>query len=340
MKVWVTGGFFDEPGDGATWRVDFGEERSERVVRWDPPEHLRVSGKGFAGGSFAPDGTLYVAAHAAVARVDSRRGEVTGVLHQPCMNDLHHVRAERDRLWVSNTGLSSVEVFDLGGELRGSHALLPAWANARRLGGQDLPRDVSLVRPGWAGASPLPWASEADDDPYFANQRAEAPFHARKVRDYLHVNHVGALDGVPVATCFADGSLRSLATFEILDRLPGAFLHDGEEEAGALWLTAIDGRILRWSPGEGFVEHLRVFETGHHGWCRGLALTPEHFVIGLTEVRRGRMPRHRWADREPEGSETSVLLIDRSSGKLCARVEVGEGHRHAKIYSVLREVNR
>jgi sugar lactone lactonase YvrE len=68
--------------------------------------------KGFAGGSLADDGTLYVAAHAAVARVDPETATVTGVLHQPCMNDLHHVAALGERLFVSNTGLGAVDVLD------------------------------------------------------------------------------------------------------------------------------------------------------------------------------------------------------------------------------------
>jgi hypothetical protein len=52
-------------------------------------------------------------------------------------------------------------------------------------------------------------------------------------------------------------------------------------------------------------------------------------------VRRGRLPRHRWADRDPEGSETSVLLLDRQDGRLLSRVDLSDEARHTKLYSVL-----
>ncbi len=82
-------------------------------------------------------------------------------------------------------------------------------------------------------------------------------------------------------------------------------------------------------------RRIDAFATGHHGWCRGLAVTDDHLAVGLTEVRRGRLPRHRWADREPDGSETSVLLLDRHSGQLLSRVDLTDEQRHAKLYSVL-----
>jgi hypothetical protein len=103
-----------------------------------------------------------------------------------------------------------------------------------------------------------------------------------------------------------------------------------------LWLTAIDGTILELDA-HTFVERRRLsaFGTGHFGWCRGLAVSDQHLLVGLTEVRRGRLPRHRWAEREPEGSETSVLLLDRADGRLLARVVLSDAARHSKLYSVL-----
>ena len=336
MRALVTGGYFDDSGEGVVWVVDFTAERADALVRWTPPAHLRVATKGFAGGSLADDGLLYVAAHAAVARIDPQVAAVTGVLHQPCMNDLHHVAALGERLFVSNTGLGAVDVLGRDGTFLGSHALLPAWANARRMAGEDFPPDAPPVRPGWGGLSPAPWPATPDDDGYHATDRRSAPFHRLKVPDRLHVNHVAAVGDRLLATCFADGTLRDLRTFEAVARVPGAFLHDGIVHGGALWLTAIDGTIFELDA-HTFVERRRLaaFDTGHFGWCRGLAVSDQHLLVGLTEVRRGRLPRHRWAEREPEGSETSVLLLDRADGRLLARVEVSDVARHSKLYSVL-----
>jgi hypothetical protein len=166
VKLLVTGGYFDEGGDGVVWLVDLAEERADVLLRWTPPARLRVPGKGFAGGTLTPTGDLYLAAHAAVVRVDARHAEVTGVLHQPCMNDLHHVAHLDGLLYVANTGLSAVDVFGTDGTFRGSHALLPSWANARRMSGEDPPKGEPPIRPAWTGLAPAPWPQSAVADGY------------------------------------------------------------------------------------------------------------------------------------------------------------------------------
>ena len=336
MKALVTGGYFDQRGDGVVWLVDLAAERAEVLLRWTPPAHLRVPTKGFAGGSLGADGLLYCAAHAAVVRIDPHRAEVTGVLHQPCMNDLHHVAALDDRLYVSNTGLGAVDALDHDGRFLGSHALLPAWVNARRIQGSDFPAEAPPVRPGWSGEPPAPWSQPREDDGYHSVDRRSAPFHRLKVPDHLHVNHVARVGGRLLATCFADGTLRDLHGFDVAARLDGHFLHDGIVHGDAFWLTAIDGGVIELDAAT-LRERRRIdaFASGHHGWCRGLAVTNDHLAVGLTEVRRGRLPRHRWADRGPDGSETSVLLLDRRDGRLLSRVDLTDQARHAKLYSVL-----
>lgn len=338
VRALVTGGFYDAGGDGVVWHVDFKEERCEEFLRWEPPAHLRVARKGFAGASLDSDGTLFVAAHAAVVRIDVGRASVSGVLHQPSMNDLHHVGLDGDRLLVANTGLSAVDVIDRGGEFLGSYSLLPTWANVRRFEGESLPsepRDVTVSA--WTGAPPTPWLDgDTEVEAYYSRHRRTRPFHEQKVRDHLHVNHAVSTRGRIVATCFADGSLRDLARFEVLWQMPGAYLHDGVVDGGGLWISAIDGTLLELD--EITLEERRrlsVFESGHAGWCRGLALTDSHILVGLTEVRADRLPKHRWADREPDGTETSVLLLDRADGRLLARVDLTDLARHSKIYGIL-----
>jgi hypothetical protein len=333
VRALVTGGYFDEGGDGVVWDIDLAAERADVLLRWHPPSHLHVPTRGFAGASLADDGTLYATAHAAVVRIDPRQVAVTGILHQPCMNDLHHVAVDGERLYVSNTGLGAVDVLSMDGGFLGSHAVLPTWANARRLGGED--PAAPPVQPGWSGRAPAPWFDTRTDDGYHSVDRRSLPFHRLKVPDHLHINHATILGDRLLATCFADGTLRDLRTFSVLAS-PGGFLHDGEIHRDSLWLTAIDGTLIELDA-ETLAERRRLsaFTTGHYGWCRGLAVTDAHLLVGMTEVRRARLPRHRWADRDPEGSETSVLLLDRSDGRLLARVVLTDAVRHSKLYSVL-----
>jgi hypothetical protein len=336
VRALVTGGYYDDGGDGVVWLVDFTRGQSEVLVRWAPAPSLRVPTKGFAGGSRATDGTLYVAAHASVVRVDVDAGRVTGVLHHPSMNDLHHVAALDGRLYISNTGLGAVDVIEHDGTFIGSHAFLPAWVNTRRMNGADPPDWDTALRTAWSGDAPSPWTTPQDGDAYYASDRGAAPFHQLKVRDYLHINHVARVGNRTLATCFGDGSLRDLANFKTVWRQEGAFLHDGVAHGDGFWLTAIDGTLIELDATT-FTERKRLsaFDAKHHGWCRGLAVTNEHLVVGLTEVRRARLPRHRWAEHDPDTSETSVLLLDRDDGRLLARVDLTDRARHSKLYSVI-----
>ena len=138
-----------------------------------------------------------------------------------------------------------------------------------------------------------------------------------------------------MATAFSDGSLRDLGTLDRLWHDPSLFPHDGIVHDDSLWLTAIDGTLIELDAAT-FQERrrLHVFETGHHGWCRGLAVDSEHLLVGLTEVRPSRLPRHRWSEAQPAASETSVLLLERASGRLLSRVDL-TATRHHKLYSIL-----
>lgn len=335
MKVLVTGGYYDDGGDGVIWAVDLERERAEVFLRWQPPPPVHVPTKGFAGAGRAEDGTLFVAAHGAIVRIDPARAKVTGTLHQPCMNDLHHVTVHGDRLLVANTGLDAVDVFGTDGTFVGSHSLLPAWVNARRMSGQTPPSWDEATRPGWSGEAPAEWSSNTTSTTsnYYST---DAPFHRCKLRDHLHPNHVVCIGDRVLTTCFADGTVRDLARLEVMWREPGAYVHDGFPHGDSLWFTAIDGQLFELDA-HSFEEkrRLSLFDVGHCGWCRGLLVTDQHLVVGLTEVRTPRLPRHRWAERDPGDSETSVLLLDRRDGRLLARVDLTDRIRHSKVYEIL-----
>lgn len=342
LKFLVTGGYFDTSGEGAIWHVDLERERTEPFIRWTPPEHLHVPRKGFAGGCRTSGGHLYVAAHCAVVRIDMSRAAVSGVLHQPSFNDLHHVAVSAGRLYIANTGLGTVDIHDLEGRFLGSHALLPAWVNHRRMAGQDPARWDELLDTGWSGEAPAPWPVTRAGDGYhdLGPYRGSAPFARLKVPDHLHPNHVCPTTTQTLVTCLYDGTVRDLRTFETVLTLPGALPHDGFPSAHAFWMTSIDGLVHAAPMRDGRVAgeaevRLRVFDTGHAGWCRGLWTDGRLLIVGLTEIRRSRMPRYRWADREPEGTETSLLLLELPQGRLLARVDLSDRERHSKIYSIL-----
>ncbi len=339
MKVLVTGGFFDESGDGCVWGVDLAAGRADVLLRHTPPPALRVPTRGFTGACHGPDGRLYAAGHAAVFRIDTRGWCVDGTLHSPSFNDLHHVAADATRLYVANTGSDAIDLYTHTGVFIGSHGLAPGWVLARRMAGVAPPPDVEVAASGWDGQPPPGWSQEADDDGYHTprGHRGELPYWRAKLPDRFHPNHVCLTGDAVLATCLQSGEIRDVTHHRTLVALPGQFPHDGILRADGLWCTTIDGGVWRapWPNSGGAERILDVFAvSGRHGWCRGLWVGDDAVVVGLTEVRAGRLPRHRWADRAPEGSETSVCWIGRD-GRLRGRVDLSDRNRHSKVYSVL-----
>jgi len=168
-----------------------------------------------------------------------------------------------------------------------------------------------------------------------------APFHQRKVRDYFHPNHVCSTGQQLLVTRLLDRSVWDLQSFApVIENTPG-LPHDGQLLDGRFWLSCVNGLIVGYAV-EGDrvtgqeVERYDVFAlTGHTGWCRGLLVTPDCLVVGLTQIRPGRMPRQRWCDRPFELTETSVLCLERASGKLLARIDLTDTQRHVKLFSIL-----
>lgn len=344
MKVLVTMGFFDDSGECRLVEVDLDRGRHETRLSFIPPEPFRLPEKGFTGAMWsgaAASSTLFVCGSNAVFLVEPNGFDVVDVWHQPCMNDLHHVAVTRERVYVVNTGLEAIDVFSREGLFLGSHALHPGWISAQRQGGS------SPSRHDWPALRNAHWPPTLDqvrhDEPrgdYYTPQisAASMPFSRRKLRDYVHPNHVAVLESQILVTRFLDRAVEDIVEFTpVIEALPG-LPHDGFVHDDQFWLTCVNGLIVAHSIERGRVTAREVaridaFASGHAGWCRGLFVTRDHLVVGLTEIRR--MPQYRWADRPIESTETSILLLHKRTGKLEQRVPLNEGKRHTKIFSVL-----
>lgn len=335
MRLLVTGGYFDQSGECFVDRVDPVLGTRERVLSFVPPEAHRLETKGFTGAAWFADGSIIVCSFDSVWRFEAPGTSPAGQLHQPDFNDLHavHVDPESRRIHVCNTGLDAVEVFDLDGVFVGRYAMTPAWFEAARQEGAAISRDdlPSIFRTGWK-ASERPPLTEAAGGYY--GPANKAPFHRRKARDYKHPNHVMDVGGRLLVTLLATREIRCLRTLRTVAQLD-APPHDGVWSDGELWVTTVDGRVHRVTLDTG-KPAMAVFDTaatGRVGWCRGLAVGPDWVAVGLTEVRSE--PRYRWRDVPFERTETSVLWLERASGRLLARVDLTDRARHSKVFALL-----
>lgn len=345
MRLLVTVGYFDASGEGRLVEIDLERGTQETRLAYAPPEPLRVPEKGFTGAAWrGPPGasTLFVCGPSALYLVDPSAWSVAAIWHQRCMNDLHHVAVTDDRVYVVNTGLEAIDVFSLDGLFVGSHALHPGWLTAARQGGFSPARDAlpGLLDARFPKEAFQATTPEAPLDAYYSpgSSAEPAPFWLRKVRDYVHPNHVTVHKDQLLVTRLLDRAVDDVTTFRrVIEDTPG-LPHDGLVHGDRFWLTCVNGLAIAYAIEGGRVtgrevERVDVFAAGHTGWCRGLAVTSEHVVVGLTAIRQ--MPRYRWCDRPFEETETSVLCIDRVTGRLARRIELDEGARHPKIFSVL-----
>lgn len=337
MEVWVTGGYFDDTGECFVDSVDLARGTRRRLLSFMPPDEHRVTTKGFTGACWADADTLLVCSFNAVWRIPIRTWRCEDRLFQPDFNDLHHVSVDsaHKRIYVCNTGLDAVEVFDTSGRFVGRHATSPAWFEARRQAGETVARAdfPEVLRAGWsprAGAGPA-----STDDAYYEAGAANPAFDRRIVRDFVHPNHVVRMGDRLAVTCLATREVRCFWTHEVLCKFDG-HPHDGVDQGGLFWTTCTNGLVTAWRPGAGGWRpeaRLDTAATGHVGWCRGLLVTAEDVVVGLTAIH-GR-PQYPWRDDPPGATETSVLWLDRATGALRGRVDLTDGARRTKIFSVL-----
>ncbi len=332
MRLLVTGGYFDESGECFIERVDLARGTRERLLTFVPPAAHRLAQKGFTGAAWQDDDTLLVCSFDAVWRIQPSTGRCTGRLHQPDFNDLHGVLVEPSKglIHVCNTGLDAIETFDLDARFLGRMALSPAWFEARRLAGEAVERSelARVLKAGWNEVNAPSFASPSGD--YYTKPSGE-PFHRKKVRDYAHPNHLVRWNGRLIATLLSPRELRCVQGYKAVAKLASP-PHDGVVVGDWLWVTTVDGRI--WSVEPSGQTHLLtdVSATGHSGWCRGLFVCNEGIAVGLTAIQR--RPQYAWRDFPYEQTETSVLWLERETGRLMGRV-LFDGERFPKVFALL-----
>lgn len=333
MRLLVTGGYFDASGECFLDRLDLERGTRERLLSFIPPEPHRVPQKGFTGAAWLDDDTILVCSFDAIWRFVPSTRRCAGRLHQADFNDLHGVFVDHAaaQIHVCNTGLDAVETFELGGRFLGRAAMTPAWFEAARQQGAAVPRDAfeGVLRAGWepvAAPGLVPAAGR------YYHQTDDEPFHRRKVRDYAHPDHVVVWGGRLVATLLASRELRCMHSHRTLARLE-APPHDGVPVGEDLWVTTVDGRVWRVTPGGETSLVVDTSLTGRLGWCRGLAVRGSMIAVGLTAIRSP--PQYAWRSDPYERTETAVLWLERATGRLRGQVRYDEPDRHAKVLALL-----
>jgi nucleoside-diphosphate-sugar epimerase/NADPH:quinone reductase-like Zn-dependent oxidoreductase/3-oxoacyl-(acyl-carrier-protein) synthase/malonyl CoA-acyl carrier protein transacylase/arylamine N-acetyltransferase len=329
--ITITGGFFDNSPNAFLGRVTVWRGRQSgkvmaltfRKLKEYKPEKLPVVNKGFAGGSWFQD-KLYVCWPNRLAEVDPASDwKIVRHLDNAGFNDLHHVHACKEGLWVANTGMDSVDYLDWDFQLR---ARISVVAGAKEDGKTDV--------------------------------RSQVEHDSRRGKDKEHVNFVTvegeeqkAGGGTTVTATLLQSKrivrVHKEQPLQIIAQLsPTSPPHEGFmlcSRENTRWNSTVDGFIVESNSNTGEVVRrwdLSLYPDVPRGWTRGLCVLRDGFLVGSTVVRD---TAENWLDQhqsdwnfDVKNSRTAVLFVPFHPKDGDTRsVDVMTG-RKAKIYSILK----
>lgn len=288
--------------DPTTGRVD-------DVVSYDPPAALHPDDPEHAEftGAWVGSGELLQCTRTEVLVFAWPDLTLRARVSHPLLHDVHHaIRLPDGRLAVASTGIDAVLLLDDAGTLHAHH-----WLDAP---GTDTPDAAAFT----ARFGP-------------ARDLRRVRFETFKPHHH-HPNYL-AWDGDALwATCLSTG-----VAVCVTDpgrpprRFPEGGPHDGVLAGALRFYTTITGLVVAIDPATG--DRVRVWDVsqvegraGLPGWCRAIAVTDTHLIVGMTTLRKS---RHReWLRRVLRGRHgrslpSRVLAIDRHTGALDAVWPVG-----------------
>lgn len=344
MNLLATLGDFNDAGKGRVVKIDLISEESYEIINYDPPDHLKIPGKGFTGACWLiTEGGVdfLICGFAAIYRFNPKNWELKGIYHQPSFNDLHHISIYNNRIYIVNTGFDRIEVYDINFNYLGGYNLEPIWVSCKRYYG------INPTRKSWEDAFRIRHTGInsriIDDGPprgeYYTSNKNLKEFHQQKKIDFIHPNHISFLDDNILITRFNDRTIQNLKDWQIIIKdIPG-FPHDGKVFDNLFWITCTNGFILGYDiydniPSGKIVEKINIFNhTSHIGWLRGLLIKKDLFIVALTKITR--MPCYRWCDLPYDKTETSVLAIDRETYKLVYHIDLSKFGSHPKVFELI-----
>lgn len=343
LKVWVTGGYFDKTGECFVREIDILKKIKSDVIRFTPPVNLLVPQKGFTGANWVEKpgrSDLLVCGFCSIFRFSPPDWKLSGILHQPCMNDLHHVAIYDQKIYIVNTGLESIDIFSILGSYQGSYSFHPAWLNKERQNGITPSKDIkewqSLLKIGWQKKRSFSIIDQAPSEDYYHSD--EIFFHKKKLKDYVHLNHVSILPKQILATSLSHKCVYDVCKFnKVIDQIPG-FPHDGIVHNDNFWITCVDGTIVAYKINNGNVTNKIVYvknifeHTENRGWCRGIMIQDNYIIIGITKLHN--TTQHYWSSFPHNLTKTGIICWDYYNNKESEFVDLSD--EKSKIFSIIK----
>ena len=301
MQLLITGAEQGEDGKGnlaLALILDLDSGQIVHRAEYTTPDHLRTPEHKvqFTGNCFI-DARWFVCSHNEILEFDHWPPcEPSNKLSIPGFNDLHHCIPWQGHLAVSNTGLETVDIVSLEGELVERFDLIPSERDI------DPDKDYRLI---------------ADTKPH--------------VRHGNHLfEHNGALWTSQLRTMNAVCVMDQSAQLDIEVGMP----HDGDWIDGGVFFTTTNGHIVEFPGGQQSKRKTYSLkemtpELDQLGWCRGVCAVPDapgHYFIMFSALRRSKWKDFGYFIKYGHSMPQSrVARYNLAAGKLIETWSLGDG---------------
>lgn len=295
----VSGGDFRRT-EGCLSFVDLDESTGQLVLAGEtcvphPRSAQAVQGKGITG--MCLDGEdAWVCFSNLIARVRRPDGEVLELIEDEALNDLHQLTPVEGGLLLANTGNESVDFISLP--------------------------DKTITRVDLLGAG----------------LRSRRPARAQDEDTKPHLHHVASAclsaDGDLLVGLGRQARILNVSRWEWASPHLKAGLHDVHcARDGGLWCTTVGGEVHRLDADGGVRTWQLAGLVDQMGWTRGLAVTEQGLLIGMTAIRESNRDYYRALVGGAVGDVGARLLWVPRSGGEPASLTLPDA-RHRKVFSI------
>ncbi|MBK8397788.1 MAG: hypothetical protein IPL26_21445 [Leptospiraceae bacterium] len=344
MRFIIPISYFENDGSSKILEVDIRKQNSLIRLEYTPEIQKILPSKGFTRIDWSSNRKLfYVSGFNEILLLEPKKFQIKEIWHSPDMNDVHDLKVYDKKIYIVNTGKESIDIYTDLGYFISSIQFHSHLVNEKRLKGMNIDCDDLDSRQSIKSPNNISITESNLNDSYYTKKESTSPFHQRKIKDCYHINHICKTKYQTLVTMFMQKQIFDLNSMEVVISNLKSHPHDGFIFQDEFWITCVDGNIFCYKIINGLVTnqlkyHYDIFAlTGHTGWCRGLWVTRDYLIIGLTQIQIGKMPESRWSGYPVEKTETAILLFDRKTEKLLSFVDLSckEG---SKVFGFYPEV--
>ncbi len=329
MKYIIPISYFENDGSSKLIEADLKNESVRVLLEYKPENIMLLPSKGFTRIDWSSNRNLFfVGGFNEILLIKPESFQIEDKWHSPDMNDIHDVKVYGNKIYIVNTGKESIDIYSDFGNFISSIQFHSQRVHDLRLKGINIDCRNLDIKQSIKYPSDMYINKAEVDDNYYTPIESDAPFHQRKIVDCYHLNHICKTKYQTLVTMFMQKQIFDLNNMEVVISDLNSHPHDGFIFQDEFWITCVDGNILCYKIINGLVTKeikccYDIFAlTGHTGWCRGLWVTKDYLIIGLTQIQVGKMPESRWSGYPVEKTETSILLFDRKTEKLLNFVDL------------------